>query len=373
MESPVTDLPTRQSDRPAADAGRAFVTLDGLRGIAALAIAARHTPFLWPAGFPTGLLRESHLAVDFFFALSGFVLSHAYGKRLASGMSARQFMIVRLIRLYPLYFLALALSLAIAANQLRFGKADASTFLMDALFAGLFLPSPFNEDQLFPLNPPAWSLFFELIANAAFGFLGARLRPWALAAILIPAASILALAVPFGGLGFGTGNGAMDAGWQWPSFGAGLARVAYSFFAGVLVYRLWTAAPPKIALPPVVLAAALCAVLAASPPATNQAAFDLAATLLVFPMLVYLGAASRPGRHAARLFAWLGGISYAVYVLQAPVFSYSRALALAIGGDFGPVSLFWAAVGLILLVALATIADHYYDRPVRRALTRIIR
>jgi peptidoglycan/LPS O-acetylase OafA/YrhL len=102
----------------------------------------------------------------------------------------------------------------------------------------------------------------------------------------------------------------------------------------------WTAAPPKIALPPVVLVPALCAILASYPPAQYQAAFDLAATLLVFPALVYLGAASRLGKHAARLFAWLGGISYAVYVPQAPVFSYSRALALAIGGDFDHVSLF---------------------------------
>ena len=127
----------------------------------------------------------------------------------------------------------------------------------------------------------------------------------------------------------------------------GLARVAFSFFAGVLAYRLWTAAPAKIALPPVVLAAALCAVLASFPPAKYQPAFDLAATLLVFPVLVFLGAASKPGKHGARLFAWLGGISYAVYVLQAPVFSYARAFALAVGGDFGRVSLFRATAGLV--------------------------
>ncbi|MGA2795226.1 MAG: acyltransferase family protein, partial [Roseiarcus sp.] len=169
---------------------------------------------------------------------------------------------------------------------------------------------------------------------------------------------------------FGAGSGTMDAGFEWPSFGAGLTRVAYSFFAGVLVFRLWKAAPPKIALPPVVPVAALCGILASCPPAQYQAAFDLAATLLVFPALVFLGAASTPGKHAARLFAWIGGISYGVYVLQAPVYNYAHALALKLGGDFGGHSLFWAMVSLILVVAVAAVADDRFDRPVRRELTR---
>ena len=72
-----------------AESKRTFVTLDGLRGIAALAIVARHAPVLFNSvsiyvqsdiGKPTALgpFFESYLAVDFFFALSGFVLAHAY-------------------------------------------------------------------------------------------------------------------------------------------------------------------------------------------------------------------------------------------------------------------------------------------------------
>jgi peptidoglycan/LPS O-acetylase OafA/YrhL len=73
-----------------AESKRTFVTLDGLRGIAALAIVARHAPVLFNSvsiyvqsdiGKPTALFFESYLAVDFFFALSGFVLAHAYGQR----------------------------------------------------------------------------------------------------------------------------------------------------------------------------------------------------------------------------------------------------------------------------------------------------
>jgi peptidoglycan/LPS O-acetylase OafA/YrhL len=95
-----------------------------------------------------------------------------------------------------------------------------------------------------------------------------------------------------------------------------------------------------------------------------------AATLLAFPALVFLGACSKPGPRAARLFAWLGGISYAVYVLQAPVFSYASAIARSLGRDFGNVSLFWAAMSMLLVVAIAAAADDCFDRPIRRELTK---
>ena len=348
---------------------RAFVTLDGLRGIAALAIAARHAPFLWPAGYPTGVMQKSYLAVDFFFVLSGFVLSHAYSSRFETGLTVRQFMIARLVRVYPLYFLAFIYSTFIAVNQFIFNNANVWTVILDPLFAILFIPTPLRQ-QLFPMNHPAWSLFFELAANAVFGWIGKRLNAWVLAAILAPAALVLVATVSFGRLGFGLMSGAMDAGFDWPSFGAGLVRVAYSFFAGALVYRLWKTAPRGWELPPVALVAALCAILAACPGPQYQSAFDLAATLLVFPALVFLGARSKPGRHAARLYAWLGGISYGVYVLQAPVFGYAHAIAVKLGGRFGNLSLFWAAMSLLLLVAVAAVADDCFDRPIRRDLTK---
>jgi peptidoglycan/LPS O-acetylase OafA/YrhL len=111
---------------------RAFTTLDGLRGIAALAVLTRHAPEFFGAFSiyvaspetgeltPVGPFFESYLAVDFFFALSGFVLSHAYGKRLQNEMSALSFMAVRLVRLYPLYLLALAISVSFLVRDWQY-------------------------------------------------------------------------------------------------------------------------------------------------------------------------------------------------------------------------------------------------------------
>ena len=84
---------------------RVFGTLDGLRGIAALAVVTRHVP---DTTFQD-LLPGSTLAVDLFFVLSGFVLAHSYTERLRGEMGAIAFMRVRIIRLYPLYILGSAL------------------------------------------------------------------------------------------------------------------------------------------------------------------------------------------------------------------------------------------------------------------------
>src|ERR1700730_15446312 len=83
---------------------RAFNTLDGIRGVGAVLVMMRHVPYLFgPIRVP-----ESFLAVDLFYLVSGFVVAHAYGARLKAGGFFKDFIKTRLIRLYPLYLLGLA-------------------------------------------------------------------------------------------------------------------------------------------------------------------------------------------------------------------------------------------------------------------------
>ena len=82
---------------------RAFLTLDGLRGVGAFLVVMRHVPALFgPIRVP-----ESFLAVDLFYLVSGFVVAHAYGARLKAGGFLWDFFKTRVIRLYPLYALGL--------------------------------------------------------------------------------------------------------------------------------------------------------------------------------------------------------------------------------------------------------------------------
>jgi len=79
-----------------------FPGLDGLRGVAALVVVFLHGTLTFDIGYVPG---AACLAVDFFFLLSGFVIAHAYDERPGrSSLTWRQFMAVRMVRLYPMLF-----------------------------------------------------------------------------------------------------------------------------------------------------------------------------------------------------------------------------------------------------------------------------
>ena len=351
------------------DRSQVFTTLDGLRGIAALAVAARHAPYLWPEGHPTGFLHESYLAVDLFFVLSGFVLAHAYAQRFASGMTVGRFMTLRLVRLYPLYLLAFALSFGVALARLHGGKVGFGEFSGDFVCGLMFLPSPFSGGDLFPMNLPAWSLFFELVANLAFALIGSRMTTRRAAALTLGAGALLLTAAALGWFGFGTGNGPLDAGPAWPSFFAGLTRVFFSFFAGVLIQRLRAQRRPAFATPPWLVVFALCFVLGSAPGKTFGLAFDLAAVMIVFPAIVYLGATARTG--TGRALSTLGDASYAIYVLQFPLFGLLPPLfAFLLRAKPPEISLTFGLASVAIVTLVAFVSDAWFDRPARRWLTR---
>jgi len=161
-----------------------FSVLDGMRGIAALFVLTRHTGNFWGVW-----LFKSYLAVDLFFILSGFVIAHAYDQKLQSGqISNKQFVLIRIIRLAPVYLLALLLATTVSASV---GAVDGhahtvSQILISALFSAFFLPSYMpGSAAFFPLIGPSWSLFFELIANFLYAAFRSRLTPKALPILLI--------------------------------------------------------------------------------------------------------------------------------------------------------------------------------------------
>jgi peptidoglycan/LPS O-acetylase OafA/YrhL len=360
---------------------RSFVTLDGLRGIAALAVVTRHAPAYFAsvsiyvtsdAGTPVGPFFESYLAVDFFFVLSGFVLAHAYGRRFREGLTAVQFMTLRLIRLYPLYLLALAISALLGWRQLAHGETTYIAFFKNFSTELFFLPSPSLDDTsaLFPLNVPAWSLFFELLANLGFGLVGVRLSNIKLFVIVLLAGLALSGAVAVGLFGFGAlREGSMADGYQWRSFGAGCLRVIYSFFAGVLVYRLWCLSRPTFKVPPLAVVLLLIAILVAHPPLNYQTAFDLIVTIAIFPIIIWLGAGCVANNPIASIFAWLGLTSYAVYVLQSPLYYLTLRASSKMWGDTSNFGLTYGIIFVAFVFVVAMIFDRYFDSPVRSVLT----
>ncbi|MDE5447219.1 acyltransferase family protein, partial [Bradyrhizobium sp. CSA207] len=316
-----------------------FLALDMLRGVAALAVMTRHTSSL----FGGQLFPMAYLAVDFFFMLSGFVLAHAYGRQLGKSLSFRAFMVARLIRLYPLYLLGLLVTcLALGIATIRGGGVSLLAWLIWLPTALLFLPAPGHlNSSIFPLNGPTWSLFFELVVNAA---LGAWFQYFSL--------RLLFTIIGISGLGLICSAGligTIDVGFQWATFPLGFLRVAPSFFGGWLLYMIWQQRRTTLAnWAALVAACCLITTLAINPSHDVEAALAIVTIAVAFPAIIYLAAASSITNPVlSRGSTWLGASSYAIYVLHLPAYrkrDFPRTLTpalltdgLRIGGGVWPV------------------------------------
>ena len=346
-----------------------FDALHGLRGIAAVLVmlghfselTARHLD-LAPSGF---------LAVDLFFLLSGFVIAHAYDEKFRTGMSFWKFAEARIIRLYPLYFAAIGVFMvgvgAVVATQglSSYSRLD---LLASLGFSLLFLPTPpslsVGPDVLFPLNGPAWSLFYELVANAVFAALALRLARRSLAAIF--SLGFLALAI-MAWQGFSLGGGA-----HWDGTIVAPARITFSFFLGVYLRRYATgeSRDGNLYIP---FLLALCAGLMIFRPAGNAQLYDLAIIVLVWPWLVLTASRLRLSGfwHAFALFS--GNISYAIYALHTPLIRIVNILDESLTGT--P----WNQHGLpfvvgtsIFVIAVAAFAHYVYDTNARTLLRHLL-
>lgn len=156
-------------------------------------------------------------------------------------------------------------------------------------------------------------------------------------------------------------------GGSWGDLPIGLARVAYSFTAGVLLYELvlrhGRARATWLAMVPVVLTTAL--MLVAIDPA-RRGVFDLGVILVALPQLVWLAARWNPPARLTGLFGWLGETSYPLYTTHYALIFLGAFVARKLGLSVW----LWvpALVGGLLL--FATILSRWVDEPARRTLSR---
>jgi peptidoglycan/LPS O-acetylase OafA/YrhL len=327
---------------------RHYEALDGMRGLAAFAVVLFHMGVAAPIKAPSGFL-----AVDFFYVLSGFVIACAYDARLGQSLSFKAFMRLRFIRLYPIFALGalLAVLRAIALFVMKDPAAVPAPELGLGSILGLaFLPTPIVGAYMF-LNVPAWSLMFELVANAAYALFYRWMTALGLVVIagagLAGIAAILAL------------HGSLDVGAHWPDFPQGLARVTFSFAVGALLWRLRTKVSlPRIPVLPllVILVAALCVPF-------KSGLYDLVFVVAISPLVVFLGSYCDSFPGAKRL----GDISYPLYAIHFSLLSI---------GSFAGRKLHVAPtitlVGIIVAFSLVVpLILKLYDKPVRDFLARV--
>ncbi|MEY2687501.1 MAG: hypothetical protein RL375_1699, partial [Pseudomonadota bacterium] len=285
-----------------------YDVLDTLRGVAALLVMLFHMAQhkLLPQWLPHG-----YLAVDFFFIVSGVVIAHSYEDRLARGMGLGSFMLRRVVRLYPLLVLGVAIGSVV--RLARYLAAPASVDPLDELLVAsvlnsVLVPMVYGSEMasraLYPVNGPLWSLFFELVANLAWAALLVGRRTRVLVVVVLVAALLDAACIRHWGHA--------NIGWDRDSFVAGFPRVTYGFTLGVLLYRWrdqlrW----PAGRLTDLALAAALVLVALPAP----SARWDMVCVFLLLPLLVAAGL----GRSSHRVGQAIGNSSYPIYVLHFPL------------------------------------------------------
>lgn len=342
-----------------------FEILDGLRGIAAIAVVCFHFMEIAYSDFTNNFIAHGFLAVDFFFCLSGFVIAYSYDDRM-SKMGIMEFFKSRLIRLHPLVVMGTVLGLIaflfdpFSPKSVSYSGGQLIWIFITSLFMIPYAVISERFFNLFGLNAPSWSLFWEYIANIVYAMILVRLPKAALAIVLVIAAVLLWQ------VSIRAGN--LIGGWSGETFWDGGARVFYSFTAGMLIHRYKLIIKNNLGFLGLTVLL-LLAFFMPFHPDWNWYAQPLVVTLY-FPLIVSLGAGTSLSPGIAKLCKFSGDISYPLYMTHYFViwsfFNYYTA-----SKPSTPELVLIIVAGMTLLILFAYIVMVVYDKPVRKYLNRL--
>ncbi|MGB9647711.1 MAG: acyltransferase, partial [Stellaceae bacterium] len=355
-----------------------LASLTPLRGIAALWVVIFHFCWYFPAVHPeryTGAVYKGYLAVDMFFVLSGFVITHVYKEgfaRRVTGQRYLDFLKARVARIYPLHITVLLLFVAAATAERAASYALRGSFepipllgerSVGGFFANLVMLQGLWAREL-SWNDPSLSISLEFLAYLLFP-------------LLVP---VLWRAGPAAKAGFG-GLLVVALGWlayrtggylnQWNGTYA-ILRCLPEFLAGMLLYSAYQSGIFASVLATDAAFAVVVLLLAAL---LHLGAPDLA-IIPLFPLLI-LAAVRNTGRFSPLLnsspLVWLGDISYSLYLLHWFVLFVATEIARRVPGpDFAKLplapSLLLITVLIAISLALATVSFRFIEITGRRWL-----
>ena len=368
-----------------ADSKPHYELLDGLRGVAALLVVWYHVfeGYAFAGGTEIENLNHGYLAVDFFFILSGFVIGYAYDDRWGKTLTQKNFFKRRLIRLHPMVVMGAVLGAVTFCIQ---GSAQwdgthvtTSAVMLALLCAMFFIPAvpgaPYEvrgNGEMFPLNGPSWSLFFEYIGNIVYALFLRRLSTKVLAVWV----ALLGVAWAYFSWTNVSGYGNMGVGWTLDkvNFVGGLLRMLFPFSIGLLLSRRFKPFRIKGAF----WICSIVLLLLFFVPYINEneticlnGVFEFCCVAGVFPLLVWIGASgATTDRCSTRVCKLLGDLSFPLYIIHYP-FMYLF-YAWLIKQQLFTLGETWMVVACVytwnVLVAFACL--KLYDEPVRKWLSQ---
>ena len=385
----------RISSASYADTKPHYNILDGLRGAAALMVVWYHVfeGYAFAEGTNgveggglINVFNHGYMAVDFFFMLSGFVISYAYDDRW-NQMSMGDFFKRRLVRLHPMIVMGAIIGLT--TFLLGGGvKWDGSVTPMSGVALAFFLTCLFipawpgaahevrGNGEMFPLNGPSWSLFFEYIGNICYALFIRRLSTKALSWLV----AVLGVVYIWFSVGNVSGYESVGVGWTIGDnvniFG-GFLRMMFPFSLGMLLARnfkpvrvrgiFWLAIVLLFALFSVPFFPSVGGICV-------NGIFEMCCIMLIFPVIVWLGASGvTTDKASTGVCKFLGDLSYPLYIVHYPVMYLFY--AWLIKNQLYTVADTWQVVLLVFAVniTLAVVALKLYDEPVRRWLAAKLR
>ena len=356
-----------------------YVLLDGLRGVAALMVLGYHLfeAVAFAAGAPEQKMFNGFLAVDFFFILSGFVMGYAYDSRWNT-MNVGGFVKRRLVRLHPMVLMGVLIGVVAfcvqGCERWDGSHVSLSLLMIGTLLALFLLPVPSSLDvrgntELFPLNGPHWSLFFEYIGSLVYALCLHRLSDRALKTWV----GVMALALLLMGL-FGP-DGSIAYGWssQPVNMLGGSLRLLFCYPMGLLLSRLFLQHSPKVFGGKMFWICSLLLVILLSIPSFHHTVLNVIYQFLcvavAFPCIVWLAARGNIQGGGKKAVSFLGRLSYSLYAVHYPfIYLYIDWIGRNGGSSNGDGWLMPVAVSVASIVT-AVVCMKFYDEPVRRWLS----
>jgi len=339
-----------------------FEILDGLRGILALIIVIFHFMEIAIADYHDNVIAHGYLAVDFFFCLSGFVIAYAYDNR-AKDLSFWQFVKLRLIRLQPLVIIGSILGLItflvdpFSSLYSIYGFGKTAVIFLCSVF---LIPYPAMEERytnLFSLNAPAWSLFWEYVANIFYILLLYKLSKNILRILVIVGAICI--------IYIAKEHSNVSGGWGGQNFWDGGARVLFSFVAGMLVYRSNWIIKNNLGF----IGLCVLSVPAFFVPfhASYNWIIEPILVLFYFPFIVSLGAGAVLSKRFEKITLFSGKISYPLYMVHYPFVWIFLTYVIVTKPSFNELAVV-IPVSVLGIVLFSYLIMVFIDEPIRKYL-----
>ncbi len=341
--------------------------LTGLRGIAALYVVFFHAngQYRMP-DLIRPFIRHGYMAVDLFFILSGFVMAMTYAGLFEKGFcfkSFKQFLLLRLARIYPLFALMTVLTAILIATVLS------KTYTFEHLGTALLFNFTLTHVWGFANSvvPPSWSISTEWAAYLLFPigvFVGLRLpRRWSVLGLVVSFAVLAVIA--YGPAWIAQSemrhrHGPLDIA---SSYALGTTlRCLASFYIGLVAYRFRDLIPARGAGVLFILMLVLLCFKG------SDLALIPTFALLIMSLSTDEGWLARLLKNP--VFYWLGVISYALYLIHDLVLRIVFKAIPAAGLHYPMLTALIASI--VVSLALATLCHYGYERPSRKIFRSMV-